>query len=314
MSKRLFLNYVILSFCVFTATGCEDEKGDDYSFVIKPAIGKLNNSGHGEDGFILKPFTIGPEAFNPKGSHIQGIAASEEALYLSQDCHLAKVSWNGTLILSREVVNHTGDLCWYNGELYASVALNESGGSVYSDITEGTGKIQVYDSNLNLLREANVNRRIDGICCLNGVLYVGMGAKKQPSKNAHRINLIGRFNVETLEEIAQRMEIDYGYETNYGVQNLTTDGIFIYGSFYAVGNAPQIVQFDSELRAINTYHLSANQGFDVIPPSLRHSEFRFVWAKTVYMSNPIAICCNVDFWSFETTKVQPVIYGSGTTN
>lgn len=308
MSKRLFLNYVILSFCVFTATGCEDENDDDYSFNIKPSLEKMNNNRPTEEGFVLKSFTIGPEAFNPKGSHIQGIAASEDALYLSQDCHLAKVSWNGNLIQSREVVNHTGDLCWYNGELYASVALNESGGSVFSDTTEGIGKIQVYDSNLNLLREANVNRRIDGVCCLDGVLYVGMGAKNQPSKNAHRINLIGKFNVETLEEVAPRMEIDYGYETNYGVQNLTTDGTFIYGSFYAVGNAHQIVKFDSELRVLNTYNLSANQGFDVMPSTLSQGDFCFVWAKTISMSNPTAVSCTIDFWSPETTSVHPVIY------
>lgn len=313
MSKRLILFYVILSFCVFTATGCVEEKDDDYSFEIKPDLEKENNSRTAEEGLVLKPFTIGPEAFNPKGSHIQGIAASEEALYLSQDCHLAKVSWNGNLIQSREVVNHTGDLCWYNGELYASVALNESGGSVYSDATEGTGKIQVYDSNLNLLREANVNRRIDGVCCLDGVLYVGMGAKNQPSKNAHRINLIGKFNVETLEEVAPRMEIDYGYETYYGVQNLTTDGSFIYGSFYAVDNVHQIVKFDSELSVLNTYNLSANQGFDVMPSTLSQGDFRFVWAETIYMSNPIAISCNIDFWSFEKISVQPVIYTSGST-
>ena len=28
------------------------------------------------------PFTAGPEAFDPKGGRIQGIAASEEALYI----------------------------------------------------------------------------------------------------------------------------------------------------------------------------------------------------------------------------------------
>ena len=38
-----------------------------------------------------EPFTAGPEVFNPAGSHIQGIAASEDALYISQDRHLAKV-------------------------------------------------------------------------------------------------------------------------------------------------------------------------------------------------------------------------------
>ena len=38
-----------------------------------------------------EPFTAGPEVFNPEGSHIQGIAAAPDALYISQDRHLAKV-------------------------------------------------------------------------------------------------------------------------------------------------------------------------------------------------------------------------------
>ena len=67
-----------------------------------------------------EPFTAGPEVFNPDGSHIQGIAASEDALYISQDRHLAKVDWTGKLLKSREVPNHTGDLCWYKGELFAA--------------------------------------------------------------------------------------------------------------------------------------------------------------------------------------------------
>jgi hypothetical protein len=33
-------------------------------------------------GAAPMPFTAGPEAFDPKGGHIQGIAASEDALYV----------------------------------------------------------------------------------------------------------------------------------------------------------------------------------------------------------------------------------------
>ena len=170
--------------------------------------------------FAQEPFTVLQEAFDPKGSHIQGIAASQEALYLSQDCRIVKVDWAGKEIAHIDTPVHTGDICWYEGELYVSLALPTEAGGPMSDPTSGVGKIQVFDPALNLVREAWVDRRTDGIAALNGVLYVGMGSATQPSKMPHRRNVLGRFDARTLEEIAPRAEFDYGYETKYGFQNI----------------------------------------------------------------------------------------------
>lgn len=246
-----------------------------------------------------KPFTAAAEVFNPEGSHIQGIAASEEALYISQDRHLAKVDWTGKLLKSREVPNHTGDLCWYEGELYAALALSGTSDSPLADPSAGIGKIQVFDKDLKLVRETEIDRRTDGITCLDGVLYVGMGSKTQPSKNPHRVNILGRFDAKTLKEIAPRAEFDYGYETKYSFQNITTDGKELYGSFYSVDGAPQIVVFDKDLNVLRTYFLKANQGLDVMPPKLTGGQLLFIKAKSHKASDPKSVSCSFDYWAPE---------------
>ena len=42
---------------------------------------------------------------------------------------------------------------------------------------------------------------VHGIAVLDGVVYLGMGSKTQPSKSPHRVNILGRFDAETLEEL-----------------------------------------------------------------------------------------------------------------
>lgn len=164
-------------------------------------------------GEEFPPLTLAPEILDAKGGHIQGIAASDEALYIAQMTQLVKIDWQGKLLKSQKVLKHTGDITFANGELFAAVAP-------YQGEHKGKGIIQVFDQDLNLLRETLVDRSIDGICFHEGVLYVGMGAKEQPSKNPHRVNLIGRFDAKTLKEVAPRAEFDYGFATRYGFQDI----------------------------------------------------------------------------------------------
>ena len=71
-------------------------------------------------------FDIGPEAFDPKGGHIQGIAASEDALYVAQMTRLVKLDWKGSVLATRAVTSHTGDIAWHDGELYTAVAVSHT--------------------------------------------------------------------------------------------------------------------------------------------------------------------------------------------
>jgi hypothetical protein len=152
---------------------------------------------------------------------------------------------------------------------------------------------------LNFVREKVIDRAIDGIACANGVLYVGMGAKEQPSANPHRVNILGRFDAKTLEEIAPRAEFDYGYKTRYGFQDIVFDGRNILAAFYAVDGAPCVVAFDKNLKIKGTSSTVCSQGFDILPPSMRENGRRFVRATTSVGKDPASISCTFDFIELE---------------
>ena len=230
--------------------------------------------------------TVGSEVFDPQGGHIQGIAASEDALYVAQMTRLVKFDWKGKVLAARPVQSHTGDIVWYGGELYTSVA-------VYPERRDG--RIQVFDKNLNLVRETVVDRKIDGIACADGVLYVGMGAKEQPSSKPHRVNILGRFDAKTLKEIAPRAEFDYGHKTKYGFQNIVFDGERFIASFYTpVKGTPNVAFFDKNLKVLGVATEMCNQGFDILPPAMRKEGRRFVRATTEISKNPASVSCSFD--------------------
>lgn len=250
----------------------------------KPESGKTPINDSQDKAVLPETFTVGPEAFVFSGGHIQGMATSDDALYLSQATYLSRVSWTGKLLASKIVTRHTGDLCWYDGELFTSLALTS------------TGKIQVFDKNLTLKRECDIDHTVDGITCLDGILYVGMGAKTEPSSEPHRINIIGRFDAKTLEEIGERVEFDYGYETKFGFQNITNDGKNLYASFYAVEGAPQIVKFDKDFKILKTifYDGSGNNGFDLMPAKYRGAHTVFIMGTTNLTSSTVS--CDISYW------------------
>ena len=242
----------------------------------------------------LRPFVVGAEAF-AKGEHIQGIAASEDALYVAQMSRLVKVDWKGNVLATRSVQAHTGDIAWQDGELYTAVA-------VFPDCKEG--RIQVFDKDLKLLRETVLDRTIDGIAYADGVLYVGMGAKEQPSSKPHRVNILGRFDAKTLKEIAPRAEFDYGHKTFYGFQDISFDGERLIASFYVAKGSPDAVFFDKDLNILGTAFANCNQGFDILPPSMRWTGSRFVRAKTKTVESGVS--CSFDFIDLDKEKTCQV--------
>lgn len=212
-------------------------------------------------------------ALDPKGGHIQGAAASDEALYLTQMTRICKFDWNGKLLKKLDAISHTGDACWHDGCLYTSVV-------VYGGPNKGKGMIQVFDKELNLQRETIIDRGTDGIACLDGLLYVGMGAKTQPSKNPHRVNIFGRFDPATLKESAPRQEVDYGFDTHYGAQNILSDGKQLFVNFYGAKGSPPFVAFDKDLKPLKTFHFGTGQGADFVPAARAEGKMRVFTVRT----------------------------------
>ena len=224
----------------------------------------------------LAPIAIGSEAFDARFGHIQGACCTDDAIYLTQMKCLYKFDWSGKLLKKKSVISHTGDICFWKGEIYTSV-------SVYEGPNKGKGMIQVFDQELNMVRETLLDRGTDGITILDGVLYLGMGSNHVPSKEAHRENWVGRFDPKTLKPLGERQIIDFGYMTHYGIQDISNDGKHILCAFYSVKkDQPNLIVFDKDLKVVRadcTYH--ASNGFDRLPARFGGDHPRFFRVKTV---------------------------------
>ena len=252
----------------------------------------------------LAPIAIGSEAFDASFGHIQGACCSEDAIYLSQMKCLYKFDWSGKLLKKKSVISHTGDICFWQGEIYTAVA-------VYGGTNRGKGMIQVFDQELNLVRETLLDRSTDGITILDGVLYIGMGSNHVPSREAHRENWAGRFDPKTLKPLGERQIIDFGYVTHYGIQDISNDGKHILCAFYSAKKGqPNFVAFDKDwkvVRADCTYY--ASNGFDRLPARFGGDQPRFFRVKThrapTDKANPKArrpLSVIIDFFEWKDDK------------
>ena len=160
-------------------------------------------------------------AVDPSAGHVQGMCTDGSTVYISQATRLTKVDAEGRVLAATNVVNHTGDVCLWDGKVFTAVAAREG-------VHKGRGVIQVFDTNLVFLTEREFPNRLDGITCLDGKLYVGEA--KEGGHAAHRGNSILRVDAKTLKA-EYRREIDHGFATYHGVQNAATDGHRLYFCF-----------------------------------------------------------------------------------
>ena len=256
----------------------------------------------------LAPIVIGNESLEVGFGHIQGGCCTEDAIYLAQMKCLYKFDWSGKLLKKKEVISHTGDICFWQGEIYTAV-------SVYGGPNRGKGMIQVFDQELNLVRETLLDRGTDGITILDGVLYLGMGANHTPSKEPHRENWVGRFDPKTLKPIGERQIIDFGVKTHYGIQDISSDGKNILCAFYtAEKGKPTLVAFDKDMktvRAESTYR--ASQGFDRLPARFGGDHPRYFRVRTntsprdkADPNKPRTISVTIDFFEWADDKAVDI--------
>ncbi len=213
-------------------------------------------------GAEWKPMTVSG-CFDPKGGHVQGMCSDGEYLYLTQMTGIYKIDPAGTCVKKVAAVSHTGDVCYHDGKIYSSVA-------VYAGPDKGKGKIQVFDTDLNLLKEKTYPRGVDGIAWLDGVLYVGRGShletvphaegEEPKSRTPHVPNEVLRVDPETLE-VKDLVVIEHGHRTSYGAQNIATDGKELYFCFY--GN-PDLVVYGKDLKPVRLLNAGAGNGFECI--------------------------------------------------
>ena len=180
-------------------------------------------------------------------THAQGACATKDAIYLSHRDGIFKLDRQGKFIKHISSPSHTGDICFFNGRIYAAIAL-----------PDGNGEIREYSADLEELRVKPLDFPIDGITVLNGFFYVGAGPNPAGLHRGNRLAVIP----SDMSGIPQIIAIDHGEETRYGTQTMTTCGDWIFASFYGDKKRGMLSAFfDKSGNTVKTLKFNANYGF-----------------------------------------------------
>lgn len=238
--KKLFLAFLFLAFSVL----CGGEK--------------------------FAPVVTIPGELDTVSGHVQGICASNDALYLSHQKGIVKLDWSGRVIRHVPAPDHTGDICFYNGKIYSAIA--------YYDHRRGKGAIKEYSADLDELRTLELDFPIDGITVLNGFLYCGAGPN--PS-TLHRGNRLARTPLALFGKITF-IKIDHGYPTRFGTQAITTCGNFLIATFYGGKNTRNTAIFDADGKLIQALNFNAGMGFTALPERFKTETPVFLRLRPLY--------------------------------
>ena len=222
----------------------------------------------GED---YAPIVAGNGELNAVSGHIQGICASDDALYIAHQKGIFKANWEGKVIKHVEAENHTGDICFYKGKIYSAIAC-------YDRERRGKGAIQEYSSDLEVLRRYELPFPIDGISVLNDHFYFGVGPN--PPKS-HRGNRLGKLAADFSGKI-EFLKIDHGYPTRFGTQAITTCRNLLFVSFYGAKTPMETAVFDGDGKLVDVLNFNANFGFEALPERFKSDRFRFLKLINLY--------------------------------
>ena len=200
------------------------------------------------------PWTTREGTLERLHGHVQGMCVSSNAVFMTLHNGLYKFDWGGNLIRKVSADIHQGDVCLWDGRLYVAVDLGDG----------QRGRIDVYDIDLNWKTNAAISKPADGIVCLDGVLYVGLGPVKD-SRQSFRGNWFGKFDAKTLTAVCEPFVVDHGFASTAGVQNIATDGRVLYVNFYTPEmGVPCFFVFDRNFNVLGYDVFGWRQGLDVI--------------------------------------------------
>ena len=210
--------------------------------------------------------------------HVQGMCVSSNAMYFSYHTQILKTDWYGRTLATVDTEPHGGDICIWNGRLYT--------GDVYRAKVEGEknhARISVYDAEtLALVGHYPIggwSGAADGITCLDGVIYLGMGRASPPGNKCW----YGKFDAKTLKPIGKPFIVDHGYDSTHGSQNLATDGTYFYSAHYCEdesANTPCFIVMDRDFNVVGRHVFGWRQGIDVVPGG-KDGAVRFIYCTTI---------------------------------
>ena len=219
--------------------------------------------------------------------HVQGMCVTSNAVYFGFHNQIVKTDWNGRFLArTEEVIKHGGDICWWNGKIYCCIFEMKSPLPDEGQLADQS-RIRVFDERLNFVKDRIYplvdNQGTDGLTCLDGVLYVGMGAYRLPGEKSGPFHCARyrKFDAETLEDIGDVFVADHKASLDpAGPQNMTTDGRYIYvNCAVQEEGAPNLFKFDKNFKLLGKYTLGYEQGVEFIPGG-KDGATRFVYATT----------------------------------
>ena len=203
-----------------------------------------------------EPILTRPGALAKGSGHVQGFCVTSNAIYATLHDGLYKFDWYGRLLMHVSADKHQGDICYWNGRLYTAVCIPK-------DVPK-RGRIDVWDENLKRIKTTEFVRSADGITCMDGVLYVGLGPARDPEK-PFRGNYFGKFDAETLQPLCEPFLVDHGYDCSAGVQNIATDGERLYINFYTPEeDYPCFFVFDKDFNVLQSHVFGWRHGVDLV--------------------------------------------------
>ena len=235
-----------------------------------------------------------------KSGHIQGACCSEEGVYLSHSLGIDKIGWNGKHLLHIDAPNHLGDIAYADGKIYGVFVVRDA-----KRVNKGMpGLVRVWNERLEQIGEARFPEALDGAVVLGDTLYVGVdkyGSKRHPFCCVKRLGL----------DLSDKgnVEIDLGYEINYGVQTMATDGKNLF-----FGNYGGTSWVSPDLKRNGKIALNCAEGFGMVPKSVsRRDNVFFVvramggnmqgWRKDPVNNPP---CIRLDFYELNNGKFSDI--------
>ena len=229
-----------------------------------------------------------------KSGHIQGLACSENGIYLSHQSGLAKIGWDGKLVKHIETPRHLGGIACANGKIYGAFIIRGK-----KDMKDGKpGLLRVWDEDLNQVDEKAFPETAGSVGVLGDTIYYAIGHDKKP----HRKCSIKRLGLDLSDRGNQTF--DFGYAIKYGIQALATDGKSVICANYG-GVSLANPEFTTFKKLRSPYFA---EGFALVPKSVSKRDtpvFMAVralggnmkgWRKDP-KNNPPRLC--IEFYEFD---------------
>ena len=193
-----------------------------------------------------------------KAGHIQGACCSEQGVYLSHQLGIAKIGWDGKLLKTVKAPAHLGDTAYADGRIYGAFVIYDK--KLRKNGMKGM--VRVWDENLKQVAEKWFPEALDGIAVLGDTVYVGVD---RWGRDRHPLCCVKRLGLDLSDK--GNVDIDLGYQINYGVQTMATDGKDIF-----LGNYGGTSRVSADLKTSEKIALSCAEGFGLVPKMVTKSD------------------------------------------